>query len=146
MRYLFFLFLIVSCSKSMEERCFTSSDDISTKNFKNDEDLINYNYYDYARKYDIKKIIAEKPDYLQIIHLKTFRSFKKDSLISKSEEITEKKWKEYSSEFKILMINFQNSFLFLISKKSEMSCMHLAEINSDSGFVKLKIKNLLLIF
>ncbi len=55
MRYLFFLFLIVSCSKNLEERCFTSSDDISTENFKNDENLINYNYYDYAQKYNIKK-------------------------------------------------------------------------------------------
>lgn len=73
----------------MEERCFTSSDDISTKNFKNDEDLINDNYYDYAQKYNVKKIIAEKPDYLQIVNLKKFRSFKKDSLISNSEEIME---------------------------------------------------------
>lgn len=117
MRYLFFLFLIVSCSKNLEERCFTSSDDISTKNFKNDEDLINYNYYDYARKYDIKKTIAEKPDYLQIIHLKTFRSFKKDSVISNSEEIMEKKWKEYSSEFKIFNDKFSEQFSFSNQQK-----------------------------
>ncbi|WP_445430332.1 hypothetical protein [Chryseobacterium indoltheticum] len=139
MRYLFFLFLIVSCSKSLEERCFTTSDDIWTKYFKNSEDLINDNYYAHAQKYNVKKIITEKPNYLQIVNLKKFRSFKKDSLESKSEEIMEKKWKEYDSEFKAFNNKFSEQFTF--SNQQKIGNVMYAFGRNQLGFWLCKIEN-----
>ena len=131
---------MVSCSKSLEERCFTSSDDISTKNFKNDEDLINDNYYDYAQKYDVKKIIAEKPDYLQIIYLKKFRSFKKDSLslLSKSEEMA-KRNEDDDSEFKTFNDKFSEQFSF--SNQQKIGNVRYAFGRNQLGFWLCKIEN-----
>lgn len=116
MRYLFLLFLIFSCSKSVEDRCFESSDGL-TKYFKNDEDIINNNYYSQAKKYDVEKIIAEKPDYLQIVNLKKFRSFKKDSIESNSSELMEKKWEIYDSDFKFFNDKFLKQFTFSNQQK-----------------------------
>lgn len=139
MRYLFFLFLIVSCSKRLEERCFTSSDDNWAKYFKNDEDLIIDNHDMQVQKYDVKKIIAEKPDYLQIVNLKKFRSFKKDSLESKSAEIMEKKWKEYDSEFKTFNDKFSEQFTF--SNQQKTGNVMYAFGRNQLGFWLCKIQN-----
>ncbi|MGE6396040.1 hypothetical protein [Chryseobacterium scophthalmum] len=139
MRYLFFLLLIVSCSKSMEERCFISSDDNWAKHFKNDEDLIIDNHDMQVQKYDVKKIIAEKPDYLQIVNLKKFRSFKKDSLESKSEEIMEKRWKEYDSEFKTFNNKFSEQFAF--SNQQKIGNVMYAFGRNQLGFWLCKIEN-----
>lgn len=139
MRYLFLLFLIFSCSKNIEDKCFISSDDNWAKHFKNDEDLIIDNHERQVEKYDVKKIIAEKPDYLQIANLTEFRSFKNDSLESKSEEIMEKRWKEYDLKFK----NFNDKFLkqFTFSNHQEIGNAMYAFGRNKLGFWLCKIEN-----
>lgn len=138
MRYLFLLFLIFSCSKTVEDRCFESSDSV-IKYLKNDEDLIIDNHDMQMQKYDVKQIIAEKPDYLQIVNLKKFRSFKKDSIEADSEEIMEKKWKEYDSEFKIFNDKFSKQFTF--SNQQKIYNIQYAFGRNQLGFWLCKIEN-----
>lgn len=138
MRYLFLLFLIFSCSKSVENKCFESSDSF-TKYFKNDEDIINDNYYSQAKKYNVEKITAEKPDYLQIVDLKKFRSFKKDSIEANSEKIMEKKWKAYDSEFKAFNDKFLKQFTF--SNQQKLGNVIYALGKNQLGFWLCKIEN-----
>ncbi|WP_228444910.1 thrombospondin type 3 repeat-containing protein [Chryseobacterium echinoideorum] len=123
----------------MEDRCFTTSDDSWLKHFKNDEELINDNYYRQAQKYNVKKIIAEKPDYLQIVDLRKFISFKKDSIKSKSEEIIEKKWEEYDSEFKTFNDLFSKQFTF--SNQQKIGNIEYAFGKNQLGFWLCKIEN-----
>lgn len=138
MRYLFLLFLIFSCSKTVEDRCFESSDSL-TKHLKNDEDLIIDNHDMQMQEYDVKRIIAEKPDYLQIVNLREFRSFKKDSIELNSEEIMEKKWKEYDSEFKIFNDKFSKQFTF--SNQQKIDNILYAFGRNQLGFWLCKIEN-----
>jgi len=68
MKYFSFLLIILfcfSCSKSLEEKCFIQENE----NYFND--------FEIEEPWSIDKIIKNKPDYLQIINLKKFRSFKK---------------------------------------------------------------------
>ncbi|WP_407489864.1 hypothetical protein [Elizabethkingia anophelis] len=59
--------LIFSCSKNIEDRCFVHKKDNKYENYKEE------------KPYTIQQILNEKPDYLEIENLKSYRSFKKDS-------------------------------------------------------------------
>ncbi|MGO4710962.1 hypothetical protein AB4Y90_18005 [Chryseobacterium sp. 2TAF14] len=146
MKYLALLFLTFSCSKSIEDRCFTSPDDNRVKNLKNDDDLVIYDHNMQIEKYDATQILAEKPDYLQIVDLKKFRSFKKDSIEANSQDLMENKWEAHEAEFKVFNEAFSMQFSFSNQQKLGMWCMLWAGISLDFGCVKLKMKKLPHIF
>ncbi len=70
---------------------------------------------------------------------KSLEALKKDSLISNSEEITEKKWKEYSSEFKIFNDKFSEQFSF--SNQQKIGNVRYAFGRNQLGFWLCKIEN-----
>ncbi|MCJ7932244.1 MAG: hypothetical protein MUW56_01070 [Chryseobacterium sp.] len=77
--------LFISCSKTIEDRCFmTLKDKISET-------------YEGQKPYTVQQILNEKPGYLEMTALTKYRAFKEDSAESHynnmSSEESEKKWK-----------------------------------------------------
>ncbi|QQQ28452.1 hypothetical protein [Chryseobacterium indoltheticum] len=131
MRYLFFLFLIVSCSKSLEERCFITGDE---KYFNSNEE---------PKAFTVKDILENKPYYLEIVNLKNFRSFKKDSLEAVNLYNTLEKSEKYWKDQKTLFSDFDEKFFgqFLYSFKQIEGNMKYALGRNGLGYWLLEIKN-----
>ena len=109
MKILYFTFLALffsSCSKSIEENCFITKEEKSV--------------YVEKKPYTVKEILAEKPDYLEIINLKKFRTFKEDSIYAHEHEWEnyEQKMEEREIEFKDFINKFSRDFMFLHQQKS----------------------------
>lgn len=131
MRYLFFLFLIVSCSKSLEERCFIQ------------EGEKYFDTYEEPKVFTVKDILENKPDYLEIINLKNFRSFKKDSLERRDIRNTSEKDEKFFRDQKTLFSDFEEKFFgqFLYSFKHTENNVKYALGRNGLGYWFLEIKN-----
>jgi len=131
MRYLFFLFLIVSCSKSLEERCFITGDE---KCFTSNEE---------PKAFTVKDILENKPDYLEIVNLKNFRSFKKDSLEGRDIRNTSEKDEKFFLDQKTLFADFDEKFFgqFHYSFKQIEGNVKYALGKNGLGYWLLEIKN-----
>ncbi|WP_194303835.1 thrombospondin type 3 repeat-containing protein [Chryseobacterium sp. Tr-659] len=95
-------FLFFSCSQSVEQRCLVN----------NRKDVIND--YEEQKSYTVNQILNEKPEYLEIVNLKKYRSFKKDSAVSHSYESSKESEDIFSrqeKEFKIFSDHFSDQFL-----------------------------------
>ncbi|MEY8760675.1 hypothetical protein [Chryseobacterium tongliaoense] len=143
MRYLYFLlsfFFFSSCSvKSNEEKnCFTEAEEPSVKN----------DYIIQAidkKNYTVKQILKEKPEYLEIINLKEYRSFKKDSASSDMygtdlpPEKFKEKWKIKEKEFERFNEKFTGQFRYF--SKQEAGNIQYALAENSLGYWLLKIEN-----
>ncbi|MCL1665065.1 hypothetical protein M2T78_12425 [Elizabethkingia ursingii] len=129
--YLLIIPLIISCSKSTEDRCFMSDKENS------------FETYVEEKPYTIQQILNEKPDYLEIENLKTYRSFKTDSIgntihnISKEE--VERKWKAYKNDYKLFNEAFSEQFWYL--KKQQIGNILYALAKNELGYWLLKIEH-----
>jgi hypothetical protein len=126
------LFIVFfSCSKSIEEKCFITDKDQVFEAYKEKE------------PYTVKQILNEKPDYLEIVNLKKYRSFKKDSTESDirnmSDEMAEKNWKSHQEEFKIFKDKFSDQFDF--SNKQQTGNLLYALGRNNLGYWLLRIEN-----
>lgn len=72
--YFAILILSFSCSKSIEKNCFVDK-------INDTDDVV---VFEIKKPYTVRQILAEKPAYLNIINLKKYREFKKDSVESHS--------------------------------------------------------------
>lgn len=131
MKILYFLALIplISCSSTIEKNCFESEKEKPE--------------YVEQKPFTVKEIIENKPDYLEIVNLKKYRSFKEDSLESRhpydSDEILETKWKTYQEDYKIFKEKFSNQFSF--SHKQQVGKRLYALGTNNLGFWLLAIEN-----
>lgn len=132
MRILYFaaLALFFSCSPSIEQKCFLSK-----------EDQI-FGSYEGQKPYTVKQILNEKPDYLEILNLKQYRPFKKDSIethIYDSSSEPEDIWGRQDRDFKVLKDKFSDQFLYYAQQQVGNSLYGLGK--NRSGFWLLKIEN-----
>ncbi|SEM89514.1 hypothetical protein SAMN05421856_10845 [Chryseobacterium taichungense] len=128
--YSLVLVLLFSCSETAEDRCFSGLKDKLT-------------YYQEKKPFTAGQILENKPDYLEIINLEKYRSFKQDSLESRqrydSDEILEKRWKTHQEEYKIFKEKFSDQFS--CSHKQQVGNSLYALGTNDLGFWLLKIEN-----
>lgn len=131
LKYLVLLFLAFSCSKTIEERCFI------------DENENHFDSYKEPKTYSVKDILENKPDYLQVISLKNFRSFKRDSLEAENLNNTLEKSEKYWKEQKALFADFEEKFFgqFLYSFKHTENNVKYALGRNGLGYWLLEIKN-----
>lgn len=129
--YFIALILLFSCSRSVEDRCFT-----------NDYEQI-FKSYTEKKPFTAKEILKHKPDYLAITDLKKYRTFKEDNIQSghynESEELSEKRWKIHEEEYKIFKSKFSDQFLF--SCKQQVDDITYALGTNELGSWLLKIEN-----
>ncbi|KPH14622.1 hypothetical protein [Chryseobacterium sp. ERMR1:04] len=127
--YFFVFTLFFSCTKSLEERCFTKGEEKSS--------------YVEEKPYTVKQILEEKPDYLEIINLKKFRDFKQDSSEYRTKvynlEANEKRWKDQ----KVIFADFDQYFFgqFEYSFKTNDGNIKYALGRNGLGYWLLEIKN-----
>jgi len=121
--YFFVFALFFSCTKSLEEKCFTKGEEKS-------------NYVE-EKSYTVKQILDEKPDYLEINNLKNFRDFKQDSLYSH-----ELKWKNYDERMKDYDV-FREKFSdqFMCFGKQTVDKVEYSLGRNNLGYWLLKIEN-----
>ncbi|MFZ4928912.1 hypothetical protein [Chryseobacterium sp. Mn2064] len=101
--YLILPVLFLSCSQTIEQRCFINSNDQKFEGYKE------------SKPYTAQQILNEKPDYLDIVNLKKFRSFKKDSIAShpsRNYEELDKIYKKQETDFKLFREKFSDQFFF----------------------------------
>jgi len=127
MKILYFAILafLLSCSKNtIEDNCF----------IKKEEKLV------YVEKvpYTVKEILNEKPDYLQIIDLKNYRSFKKDSIEFRN-GFSEEKSKTEREKYKLFNEKFSDYFSY--SGKYQVGNILYALGRNELGFWLVKIEN-----
>ncbi|AQX07220.1 hypothetical protein [Elizabethkingia ursingii] len=127
--YLLIIPLIISCSKSTEDRCFMSDKENS------------FETYVEEKTYTIQQILNEKPDYLEIENLKSYRSFKKDSIEFNSRQISmETKDREaYLNKYKQLNNYFFGQFWYY--QKQQVGNILYALGQNQLGSWLLKIEN-----
>lgn len=122
---IFFMVSLYSCSKSIEENCFVTDQEERE--------------YVEEKPFTVKEILAEKPSYVQIIDLKSFRTFKEDSIYAheydgeKYELILNKEATEYK--------DFKKYFHegFVIYKQQNYRNAQYALGKNDLGYWLLKI-------
>lgn len=121
--YFFVFALFFSCTKNLEEKCFTKGEEKSD--------------YVEEKPYTVKQILEEKPDYLEIINLKNFTDFKQDSLYSH-----ELKWKNYDERMKDYDI-FKEKFSdqFMCFGKQTVDQVEYSLGRNNLGYWLLKIGN-----
>lgn len=71
--------------------------------------------YEEPKSYTAKEILNDKPDYLEVVNLKQYRAFKKDSTDTRSYDYSsesESIWSRQDGEFKLLKDAFSDQFLF----------------------------------
>jgi len=132
MKYFCFLLIILfcfSCSKSLEEKCFIQKEE--------------ENIYTEEKPFTAQQILESKPDYLEVIILKNYRSFKQDSIERNNnfydEKLAELKREKKKEEYKDFKKNFADQF----------SCSHKQRIGNSEyclgennlGYWLLKIEN-----
>nr|WP_315035549.1 hypothetical protein [uncultured Chryseobacterium sp.] len=134
MRILYFALLafLSSCSKSVGDECFVDK--------MNTEDIVIHD--EQLLPYSVKQILAEKPNYLEIINLTQYRDFKKDSLASyegvnskESEDI----FKKQDKEFKEFKEAFSNQFLLYAKQQVQNTLYALGK--NRLGYWLLRIEN-----
>lgn len=132
MKYVYLLIsvLLISCSERIEKKCFIDDQDNIFKGYVEKE------------TYTVKQILDDQPDYLEIVNLKRFRTFKKDSteahLFRYSLEEAEKKWKADQEEFKIFRAKFSDQFEY--SHKQLLNNVWYALGSNSLGYWLLKIE------
>ncbi|MCT3845613.1 hypothetical protein HZQ52_12335 [Elizabethkingia anophelis] len=132
MKKIYWLILpfIFSCSKNIEDRCFVNEKDNRDGDYK--EEI----------PYTVQQILNEKPDYLEIENLKSYRSFKKDSaeynFHNISDEESEKRVKAYKNDYKLFEKFFPDQFWYLQRQQIENTLYSLAKNNL--GYWLLKIE------
>lgn len=123
--------LVFSCSEKVEDRCFASN---MSEAFQS---------YTEKKPFTVQQILEKKPNYLEIINLKKYRSFKEDSIQSRhnyeSDELSEKRWKVYQHDYKVFKDRFSDQFSFL--HKQQVGGMVYALGTNELGFWLLKIEN-----
>jgi len=129
MKILYFavLAVFVSCAKSIEEKCFLKEDDPYFKGYVE------------KKPFTVQQILEHKPDYLTIIPLKKYRSFKQDSLeYKRNRAYTEDYWKQKETEFS----DFNEKFLgqFDYSFKQTKGSVKYALGANNLGYWLLKIE------
>ncbi|WP_454060646.1 hypothetical protein [Elizabethkingia ursingii] len=132
MRKMYWLLLpfIFSCSKSIEDRCFIHKKENKYENYKEE------------KPYIIQQILNEKPDYLEIENLKSYRSFKKDSTELHSEQISINNNNErqaYLNQYSLLDKVFSNQFWYY--QKQQVGNILYALGYNRQGYWLLKIEN-----
>ncbi|MFP3598703.1 hypothetical protein [Chryseobacterium sp. SIMBA_029] len=125
--YLFAVLTTLSCSKTIEDRCFSKEEE--------------KNNYIEKKPYTAKQILEEKADYLTITTLKKFRSFEQDSVYAH-----ETKWKMYEKgtntydiDYKLFKDKFSGEFLCF--GKQELGNTQYALGRNNLGYWLLKIEN-----
>lgn len=127
MKILYFIVfaLFVSCSKNnIEEHCFITKEEKPV--------------YIEKTPYTVKEILNDKPDYLQIVDLKDYRSFKKDSTEFRN-GLSEEKWKARKEEYKVFKEKFPDYFSY--SGKYQAGNVLYALGSNILGFWLMKIEN-----
>ncbi|WP_262148071.1 hypothetical protein [Chryseobacterium foetidum] len=140
MKYFILLLFVFSCSKSVEDNCFQSNHKLIS-DFQTDADQTD-NTFEESIKFDADKIIAEKPDYVQIVSLKKFRSFKIDSAEYQNEisgKDAEEIWKKHQIEFALFSKKFNDQFEFSHCQKVGETEYAFGE--NSLGFWLLEIKD-----
>ncbi|WP_148285220.1 hypothetical protein [Flavobacterium sp. B17] len=122
--------LVFSCSEKVEDRCFASN---MSEAFQS---------YTEKKPFTVQQILEKKPNYLEIINLKKYRSFKEDSIQSRhnyeSDELSEKRWKVYQHDYRVFKDRFSDQFSFL--HKQQVGGMVYALGTNELGFWLLKIE------
>lgn len=130
--FYFGLFMILfSCSKNVEDRCFTNNNENK------------FESYVEVKPFTAKQVFDAKPNYLQVINLKNFRTFKNDSLDShfynyNDEELT-KKYYKHKEDYKYFDGKFLGQFEF--SFKQKVGNIQYALGRNGLGYWLLKIEN-----
>ncbi len=132
MRILYFAVctLFFSCSPSIEKKCFMNKGDDVFKG------------YEEPKSYTAKEILNDKPDYLEVVNLKQYRAFKKDSAEVHSYDYSpesENIWSRQDREFKVLKDAFSDQFLFCSQQLVGNVLYGLGK--NRLGFWLLKIEN-----
>ncbi|MCT4171545.1 hypothetical protein HZP56_00975 [Elizabethkingia anophelis] len=131
MKKIYWLILpfIFSCSKNIEDRCFVNEKDNRDGGYK--EEI----------PYTVQQILNEKPDYLEIENLKSYRSFKKDSTELHSEQISINKNEReaYLNQYSLLDKVFSNQFWHY--QKQQVGNILYALGHNRQGYWLLKIEN-----
>lgn len=128
--YFTMIFLLFSCSKSVEDKCFV--DKINT------EDIVIQKGT--SQVYTPKQILTEKPGYLEIINLTKYRSFKEDSTSAHSYgKEFEERMMQGEVGFKEFYDNFNLQFGY-ISKQKIGNIQYALGVN-NLGYWLLKIEN-----
>ncbi|KFF00847.1 hypothetical protein IX39_09560 [Chryseobacterium formosense] len=128
MKYLFLLFLIFSCSKTSEENCFIEKEDKTV--------------YEEEKPFTAQQILENKPDYLEVISLKKFRSFRQDSIernYFEDEKLEEIKWEKKKEEYKDFNEKFDDQFS--CSNKQLVGTTQYCLGRNNLGYWLLKIEN-----
>ncbi|MDX8571418.1 hypothetical protein OZ666_06980 [Elizabethkingia sp. HX QKY] len=127
--YWFILPFIFSCSKNIEDRCFVYKKDNKYENYKEE------------KPYTVQQILNEKPDYLEIENLKSYRSFKKDSTELHSEQISinNNEREAYLNKYSLLDKVFSNQFWYY--QKQQVGNILYALGHNRQGYWLLKIEN-----
>ncbi|WES99244.1 hypothetical protein P2W68_06405 [Chryseobacterium arthrosphaerae] len=132
MRILYFVLPVFffSCSLSTEQKCFMKKGDQIFKG------------YEEQKPYSVKQILNEKPDYLEIVSLKQYRAFKKDSMqtgIHSYSSESESIWARQDREFKVLKDAFSDQFMFCSQQQVGNILYGLGK--NRLGFWLLRIEN-----
>ncbi|WP_343658648.1 hypothetical protein [Chryseobacterium sp.] len=124
------LILFFSCAKSAEENCFVNRRDQVFESYKE------------QKPFTVEQILNEKPDYLKIISLKKYRSFKKDSIGSYTHARSEryvKMEKRLENDFKVFSEKFSDQFMLYSSQQTAGTMYGLGR--NRLGFWLLKIEH-----
>ncbi len=130
MKILYFIVfaLFVSCSESIEEKCFLKENDSYFKKYTEN------------KPFTVKQILDNQPDYLVITHPEKYRSFKQDSLeYNRAAIYTEDYWKQKEAEFSDFNEKFLGQFAYSF-KQTEGNTKYALGMN-NLGFWLLKIEN-----
>ncbi|MDQ0593951.1 hypothetical protein QFZ37_002320 [Chryseobacterium ginsenosidimutans] len=124
--FAFFVLLFSSCSKNIDENCFIVKEEKSV--------------YIEEKPYTIKEILAEKPNYLEIISLKSFRTFKEDSIY-----VHDHKWENYEQRMKgkeIDLKDFKDKFFddFMFFNNEKIGNVQYTLGRNNLGYWLLKIE------
>lgn len=125
---LLFILFFVSCSKNPEENCFIEKEDKTI--------------YEEEKPFTAQQILENKPDYLEVISLKNYRSFRQDSIernYFQNEELEEIKWKKKKEEYKDFKEKFDDQFS--CSNKQLVGNTQYCLGGNNLGYWLLKIEN-----
>lgn len=123
--YFFVLVFCISCSvNNTDGNCFIEKEEKSV--------------YVEQKPYTVKEILNKKPDYLQVVDLKEYRSFKKDSTEFKG-GFSEERWKAKKEEYNVFSEKFPDHFSY--SAKQQVGNVLYALGSNTLGFWLMKIEN-----
>ncbi|WP_435524908.1 hypothetical protein [Chryseobacterium indoltheticum] len=98
MKYLIFLLFAFSCSKNAEQtNCFNDKSETLNPEGKIPQ--------------TVKGILAHRPEYLHIVDLKDFRTFKEDSTYEHDFRIQASEIQKYDKDFGIFEYKFEHQFI-----------------------------------